>query len=70
MSWTDYRCVKCMGEFVQEGDMGFYREVPRGKCDGHCRKPHNLDPVAYGIDGEASRTERDMIGEKKSLLDT
>lgn len=51
-----------------------YNQIkPRGKCDGHCRKvskPHNLDSKAYGIDGEDSRTERDMIGKKKSLLDT
>lgn len=32
-------------------------------------KNHDLDPKAYGIDGEDSRTERDMLGEKKSLLD-
>ena len=53
---------------IEEAGWSFER-----KCDGHCYKlpkPHNLDPVAYGIDGEDSRTERDMLGEKKNLLDT
>ena len=54
---------------IEEAGWGFER-----KCDGHCRtktpKPHDLDPAAFGIDGEDSRTERDMLGEKKNLLDT
>jgi len=71
--WTDYRCVKCIHEIVRSYWGLVYKLVPRGTCDGHCRtvpEPHNLNAKAFGIDGEDSRTERDMLGEHKSLLDT
>jgi len=72
--WTDYRCVKCMSRLVQLSVNFGFGKLPISQCDGHCRvkqhKPHVLDPKAYSIDGEDSRTEREMLGEHKSLLDT
>lgn len=56
MSWTKWQCLQCM--------------AIRGKCNGSCRKilpprrvstPHNLDPLAYQIQGGDSDYERFMI---------
>ena len=66
MSWTDYRCIKCQSEF--------------GVCVYPCRRksgllpprrvstPKNLDPKAFGINGEDSEYEREIIEGYEDLL--